>query len=278
MNKIYSGLSLLLMLCGTAEAAGRIETQNSWTETFAVTGPAPTLELSNIWGNVVVRPGPDGEISVKIDERRSAPDQARFERSLESLKLRISAEENSVSMYVGGPERNWQHANRCRGCKVEYQFEVRVPSRTRLDVSTVNDGYVDVEGISGTVSAGNVNGPVTLSNFAECESLNTVNGDIELSFMAAPARDCEIETVNGDVVLSLPEGSGLDLAMDLFNGSVRTDIPVEPLAMPAKVEHSESKGRHQYRIEQAAGIRIAGGGPIFTISSLNGDIRIQKSK
>jgi hypothetical protein len=44
------------------------------------------------------------------------------------------------------------------------------------------------------------------------------------------------------------------------------------------VEHRETGGRHHYRIEQAAGVRLAGGGPVFSVSSMNGDLRIQKTQ
>jgi hypothetical protein len=74
---------------------------------------------------------------------------------------------------------------------------------------------------------------------------------------------------------SLVNNAGFDVAMDLFNGRLLTQLPVNPLAVPARVEHIETGGRHQYRIEQHAGVRIGAGGPTFTISSMNGDIRIQ---
>ena len=96
-----------------------------------------------------------------------------------------------------------------------------------------------------------------------------------LGFADAPGENCSIETINGDITLSMPGDAGFDVTMDLFNGRMLTQLPVSPLAMPARVEHIETGGRHQYRIEQHAGVRIGAGGPTFTISSMNGDIRIQ---
>jgi DUF4097 and DUF4098 domain-containing protein YvlB len=160
---------------------------------------------------------------------------------------------------------------------VDYQFEVRVPPNTRVYASTVNDGEVEVSDIEGQVSADNVNGAVTIRNARSCESVESVNGDVSLSFVSAPASDCRIETINGDIRLQVPGGSGLDVAMDLGNGRMTSELPVDPLAIPARVEHRESGGSHRYTIEQAAGLRLAGGGPVFSVSSLNGDLRIQKT-
>jgi DUF4097 and DUF4098 domain-containing protein YvlB len=152
-----------------------------------------------------------------------------------------------------------------------------VPVNTQLDVSTVNDGRIDVAGIAGRVSAANVNGPISVAGMHNCAELDSVNGEVTLGFERSPGENCRIETVNGDITLVMPDGTGFDLAMDLFNGRMLTQLPVDALALPARVEHIESGGRHQYRIEQQAGVRIGAGGPTFTISSLNGDIRIQKT-
>jgi len=276
MNRIICTAVLTLWLTGTANGAGRVEDTKTWTDSFPVTATQPTLEIENIWGDVNVRPGKPGEIVVNVRERRSAPDQKRFDRSQETLRLNVEADDDGVALYVGNRERYWHSSDNCRGCRLDVQFDVLVPPDTQLDVSTVNDGRVDIEGISGQVSAANVNGPIAVNGLRNCDNLNSVNGEVSLGFTTPPVADCRIETINGDITLTLPDDSGLDVAMDLFNGRMLTQLPVDALALPATVEHIETAGRHQYRIEQQAGVRIGAGGPKFTISSMNGDIRIQK--
>ena len=277
MNRMILTAGWLLILANTAIAGERVEQSKTWTETFPVTAGNPTLNIENIWGDVRVRPGRDGEIVVTIKELRSAPDQKRFDRSLETLKLNTESDDSGVAFYVGNPDRNWHGRNPCRDCRVDYQFDVVVPANTQLDVSTVNDGRIDVADVAGSVSAANVNGPISVSGMHICEELNSVNGEVDLGFATPPGDNCSIETINGDITLALPENSGFDVAMDLFNGRMLTQLPVDSLALPAKVEHVEKGGHHQYRIEQHAGVRIGAGGPTFTITSMNGDIRIQKT-
>ena len=278
MKMVWMTAGILIILVNSVFAADSVEERRSWTEQFAVTASAPVLEIQNIWGDVHVLPGRDGEISVKIEERRWAPNQVLYERSLELLKLDIQAGDEGVSLYVGEREHRWHRKNPCRGCRLEYQFEVHVPVSTVVNVSTVNDGQVEVSGISGLVSAGNVNGPISISAVKNCGELENINGAVTLGFASAPGKDCHIETINGDITLEMPKGAGLDVAMDLFNGRMVSEFEVDPLAIPAKVEHTRSDGRNHYRIAQPAGVRIAGGGPTFTISSMNGDIRIQKTQ
>jgi len=276
MNKLPATALFLLLTINTAAGAERVEESKSWSDSFPVTADKPVLKIENIWGDVNVRPGKPGEIVISVQERRSAPDRLQFERSLETLRLNTEADANGVYLYVGNRERDWHGRNDCRDCRADYHFDVTVPADTQVDVSTVNDGHIDIAGISGQVSAANVNGPIAAAGLRNCAVMNSVNGEVSLGFEASPADNCDIDTVNGDITLKLPEDSGLDVTIDLFNGRMLTQLPVDALALPATVEHVETGGRHQYRIEQQAGVRIGAGGPRFTISSLNGDIHIQK--
>jgi hypothetical protein len=270
-------LGLLCLVIVPAVAEAEISDSQVWSKTFTVTGASPRLSISNIWGNVRVRPGPDGEITVTADEHRSAADQAMFDRSLVLLKLDTYADAEGVSMIVGQRDNRWDNWNHCQDCRVDYQFDVLVPKGTLVDVSTVMDGKVDVSGIQGAVSASNVNGPVEVAGMHDCAKVESVNGKVNLGFAAAPGRNCNIETINGDVTLTMPAGSGLDVSLDIFNGKVFTEFATDTFAVPAEVQYEETDGRHKYRIQQFAGLRLEGGGPVFSISSMNGDVRIQKN-
>lgn len=267
-------LTILTSLTIQVNAAEPVSEDRTWAETYSVSGNTPRLFIRNIWGNVRVRAGAPGQISISIDEHRSAPDQAAFELSRETIKTDVLIESDGVSIVVAGSEDKWQHLDRCRGCRVDYQFDVLVPPGTSVDVSTVTDGRVDVAGISGPVSASNVNGPIAITALHDCGIVESVNGSVELSFAHAPGRDCTIETINGDITMGLPAGAGLIAALDLFNGRMVSEIDGDPLALPARIEEVRNDGRYQYRIEQPAGVRLGGGGPTFSFTSLNGDIRI----
>lgn len=274
--KTVPKLALMSLSIASGVAQADVSDSQVWTKTYAVTGTSPHLKISNIWGNVRVRAGADGEVRVAVDERRSAPDQAMFDRSLQLLKLDTFADAAGVSMVVGDRENRSDGWNHCQDCRVDYQFDVLVPKGTVVDVSTVMDGKVDVAGIEGAVSASNVNGPVEVAGMHDCAKVESVNGKVDLGFAAAPGRNCEIDTINGDVTLQMPVGTGLDVSLDIFNGRVFSEFATDTFAVPAEVQYEESGGRHTYRIQQSAGLRLEGGGPTFSISSMNGDVRIQK--
>ena len=276
MNKIL--MATVGLLLSATVAAQSVTQSRAWTESFPVSGPEPRLKISNIWGTVRVRSGPDGQIAIAVDEKRSAPDQERYDRSLQILALSIEADTDRVVIAVGEPTKNWNWNDPCRGCRVDYQFDVVVPEGTRLELGTVLDGAIDVNGVAGTISASNVNGPIKVHRARGCAILESVNGELDVSFGQAPVENCDIETINGDITLSLPNGSGLDVALDQFNGRVVSEFAVDPFAIPAVVEHTNDDDGHRYRIQQSAGLRLDGGGPTFSISSLNGDVRIRKNQ
>jgi hypothetical protein len=268
--------SLALLVAGAANAA--VSDEKTWTETYPVTAAAPKLLIDNIWGNVRVRSGSSREIVVTVSEKRSAPTQELFDLSRETIYLDVQADAAGVALVVAKPERMTGHRDRCRGCRVDYQFEVTVPTGTAVDVSTVTDGGIDVAGTGGPVNASNVNGPVAARDVHDCAEIESVNGAVDVSFARPPSRDCSIKTINGDITLSVPGSTGLDAALSMMQGKVVSEFDLEPLALPARVEQRNEDGRFIYRIAQAAGIRLGQGGPTFSIESLNGDLALRRSR
>ena len=279
MNNAHHRTLLLTALLAFAPCAlADVTATNAWSATYPVDSAAPTLLVSNIWGSVRVSPGPPGEITANVQEHRSAPTQALFDRSIEFFELDVAADESGVAMIVGGEYRDWQDLSRCRGCRVDYQLELLVPVDTTVDVSTVIDGRVTVTKVEGPVSASNVNGPIAIDELKDCGEVESVNGSVALSFARAPTSDCRLETVNGDITLTLPQSAGMDVSLALFNGRVVSEFEVDPLAIPATVDEFDEDGRYRYRISQASGVRLGGGGPLFSFTSMNGDILIKSNQ
>ncbi|MFK7958773.1 MAG: DUF4097 domain-containing protein [Lysobacterales bacterium] len=258
-----------------ARGADWVEQSDQWEQAFPVSTETPTLKIENIWGDVHVRTGAVDQIRVSVSEHRRAPTQALFDRSLEVLPLTLEADAQGVSLVVG--ERNhFRRENPCRGCQLDVQFDVTIPPGSRIEVSTVNDGDVVVEGVIGLVSARNVNGPVKVTGAQHCGRLKSINGAVRVTLDQPPSKDCELETINGDITLNIPAGSDIDLALDLFNGKLRSEFEVESMALTPQVEKSRKGKRLRYKISQADGLRIGNGGPSFSVKSLNGNIKINK--
>lgn len=277
--KTQVGIAVLALVAFAQDASATVTDQKTWSDTYPVSAAVPKLVIDNIWGNVRVRSGgATREIAVTISEKRSAPTQELFDLSKETIHLDVQADAAGVSMIVAKPDSQMGRRDRCRDCRVEYQFEVTVPQGTQVDVSTVTDGGIDVAGTGGPVNASNVNGPVAAKDLRDCAQIESVNGAVDVSFARSPSQDCSIKTINGDITLTVPGGAGLDAALSMMQGKVVSEFDLEPLALPAKLEQRNENGRFVYHLAQAAGIRLGKGGPTFSIESLNGDLRIRKGQ
>ncbi len=270
-------------LCAAAMAllaptAAAVSEQDRWQAEYRFATAEPELIIENVWGDVEVRGVAGNTISVIVSEHRSARDAATLERSRELIYLEVSETDTGVAFIVDGVGRNWRGRNPCPSCRVEYRFEVEVPSGSRVEAGTVNDGSVRIVDVAGPVTAGNVNGPVSAYNIKTCETLSTVNGDVRAEFGVAPGSDCALETINGDIITVLPANSGIDLRLELGHGRVYSEFELDSVALAPTVERIERGSKRGYRIEQPAGLRLGAGGPQFKFESLNGDVQIKRSE
>ncbi|MEM6818593.1 MAG: DUF4097 family beta strand repeat-containing protein [Pseudomonadota bacterium] len=266
---------ILLLMANGASGAPVVET-TEWTESYEVVSQAE-LFIDNIWGDVEVIRGSSDQIELSLRSIRRADDEENFEYSLEHIPLRIGKFGNTVAVKVGRDQDNWWNVRRCKGCALRLDLVVSVPVDATINVSTVNDGDVTVRGIRGDVTATNVNGSIFTSGLTSCQTIETVNGDIEADFQTSPANDCRLETLNGDIALKLSDGADADVEVDLVNGKIRSTVELTPQSVPARVEHTSESGKHRYTIEQSAGFRIGSGGKTLILKSLNGDVLVERS-
>lgn len=277
MKHIFVFFAAAAVLLATPAFADPVREQREWVQTFDV-GPAPTLKVSNIWGDVRISRGDRGVITASISEDRRANGREYFELSHERIPLVIDQTGDEVSFFVGRDQRNMSEQERCRGCRVDYQFLITVPADTTLELRAINDGVVVVDGIDGKVSAKNINGPVTVIGLAQCEHIESINGEVALQLAVPLQSDCNVRTVNGDITITATEKSGIDLALMQSNGRMNSDFPLTTVSIKPEVKHRARNGQNQYEVSQYAGLRLGKGGHQIMISSLNGDVALVEGK
>jgi hypothetical protein len=158
---------------------------------------------------------------------------------------------------------------------VEYDIEVRVPRGASVEVSTVNDGDVTVEGVNGSFDLKNVNGAVRLVDAGGSGSINTVNGDVEATFARAPGEPSSFRTVNGELDVTFPANLSADLAFRTMQGDVYTDFDVAAVDGPAEVRRD--RNRYAMNLNRPSAFRIGTGGQTHSFNTLNGDILVRKA-
>jgi DUF4097 and DUF4098 domain-containing protein YvlB len=150
-----------------------------------------------------------------------------------------------------------------------------VPRNATLEVATVNDGDVTVEGVNGAFELKNVNGAVRLVGAAGSGTINTVNGDVEATFARVPAEPLSFRTVNGELDVTFPATLSAELAFHTMQGDVFTDFDVESLSDPPEVRRD--RGRYVMNTNRASAFRVGTGGERHSFNTLNGDIFVRKA-
>lgn len=280
---MIAGLAACCALPGGLLGAHRARERN-WTSQERQLREVRTLPaggkvvVDTLWGSIRVVGGTGDQVQMTATERVSGPDAESRDRARHEVTLRIEKFGGGVRFYVDGPFRCPQRRDDwCRWddtYKVAYDFQLRVPREAALELKTVMDGDVTVDGVRGAFTVANVNGAITLDGLAGAGSARTVNGAVRARFAENPRGAASFETVNGDVDVALRRGLAADLRLRTMNGDIFSEYDYRPLP-GAAVSQRKENGRFVYQVDHSTAIRIGAGGPRLELETLNGDLLIR---
>ena len=285
MKKI-AALILILGLAGWLAADKKFEfvdkEEIQKTLRFQTVEGRMKFSLDNVIGSLTVT-GTDGrEVRLQAIKTIEARDQESLDRARREVVLDIVEEGSSVTVYVDGPFRGCDRDGRRRvrsedrGYRVSYDFEVMIPRTADVDLRTVTDGRIRVEGLEGSFDVRHVNGGITMEDIHGSGSARTVNGGVTVHFSRNPLSDCSFRTVNGDLDLTFPDDLAADLSLKTMMGKAYSNFEFVPIPTAVRVESDEQwkfivrDGGRPY------GIRVGQGGPEISMETLNGDLIIKK--
>jgi hypothetical protein len=257
-------------------------------QTLRFADPAKPGEVAvdNIFGPVTVEGYAGSEVVLEARKIVYARDEDRARKAEDEVRLDVAAKGNTLEIYVDGPFRDEDREGRSKGIRIRrdpgyrvyYGFRLKVPAASRLYVSTVTDGDVEVRGIEGAFDVRNVNGKVRVVDAAAAGDARTVNGGVTVVFRREPGGACLFKTVNGDVEVGFPAAPAADFRIETMNGEAYSDFDVTrlPRSLPVREERRERDGKFVYRRDGAYGVRCGKGGPEIRLETLTGDILIAK--
>ena len=284
--------STLLFACAAIGATGVVSAKevtesSSTSHTLHFASGAPhTLEVRAITGAITVEAYDGNDVEMLVNKSVTADSDEDLRAARSEVMLDIEDNAGTVGAIVRYPEQDACGQKGIRGehhhwheqrYEVRYDFTIRVPRDTRLELCTINEGHISVTGTRGDFEIQSVNGRITMTNVSGAGKAATINGRVTASFVAAPNARSTFRTINGDVVLSLPAGLAADLRMKTFNGGLFTDFDVQalPAAMPVAVEKRD--GMSVYKSNGFTSMRVGRGGPELTLDTLNGNVRVLRS-
>jgi hypothetical protein len=232
------------------------------------------LTVSLVHGSITVRGTNRKDVLVTArpeadrPSRRFDPDASGLRRIPQTAGYRITEEANRVRVSSDSPNRS-------------VSFEIEVPSRTNLKVSTVNDGEILIENIDGTIDVSNTNGGIALNNVAGSVNAGTTNGNVRATMTRVTAeREMAFTSLNGTVDVTLPPTTKANLRLRSDNGDIYSDFEMQlsPAAAPTIQDSRSSNGRYRINRNKSIVGTINGGGPEFELRTFNSNVYVRRGK
>lgn len=277
-NKLTIGL-LFIGLLSTRLVAAQSEVKEQLVVPLSDASKPGNLRVGLINGSihVVGYSGKDVVIDIvtsskrgKRDDDDDRPDRASngMKRIATGLPLDVSAEEKNNNVNV--------NANTTRQT---IDLTIKVPQRFSLKVSTINNGTIDVENVSGNLEVNNVNGYIHLTNVSGSAVANTVNGNVIASFKSIDSdTPMAFSTLNGNVDVTFPATVKANSKLKSDRGDIYSDFDIDVDKNQPKVSRTNQSGMYQVKIEDWVYGKINGGGPEVMMKNMNGSIYIRKAK
>lgn len=293
MKKRISLLLFMVTITATVYAQRSTEIK---TLAFENGSSNQVFHLHNINGSVEVSTYEGNEVVIEVQKYFNKKRNSRSNLDINDINVTYVQDGNYIFAYIEAPgirvrrskknDRyhigynmdNWWEEHRIN---FEFNFSIKVPRSTEVDISTMNDGMVYIKGVNNRIRANNLNGDIELENVAGIVDVNTLNGDIDVSFTRQPSENSTFKTLNGDIEVYFPENFSADITFKTLNGDMYTDFPdVTRLSNRVSSSSNNSKryGGTRYRIDSFAPLRFGAGGPEHAFHSLNGNIYIKQRK
>ncbi len=220
--------ALLFALALAAPVAAQTNTEN--VEKTLTLQPGGTLRLKTFSGRVRITGGSGEQVVIKAVRR------ARQDR-LDDIKLEITQSGNTIEV-----DANHRLVERRNDNVVETDFDIQVPSRTRLEIKTFS-------------------APVTVIGVNAAQDIDGFSSSVTVEATEWADHDLDIKTFSGGVRLRLPDGARGNIDFNSFSGTFESDLPVT----------LSNSSRRNFR-----GALNGGGNGDFRLKTFSGDVSIRK--
>jgi DUF4097 and DUF4098 domain-containing protein YvlB len=175
---------------------------------------------------------------------------------LRDIQLEVTQSGNRVEI-----DANHQVVERDNNNVVETDFDIQVPSKTRLDLHAFS-APITVKGVQGDHTVDGFSGDIKLTETAGPLRVKTFSGEIVVEASAwTDGDDLTINTFSGGVTLWLPANARGDVDFDTFSGHFKSDLPVT----------LQTSSRRNFR-----GALNGGGSTAFRVKTFSGDVSIRR--
>lgn len=249
------------------------------------------LTINNVNGSISVEGYSGKKILLEVKKTISGKTQAKLERGKKEVEVGVHEEDNGIIVYTKTPcsevryaksddntwhWRTWK--NNCNwGSGIHFNFDiiVKIPYNLNIDVSTVNDGDVLVQNVSGEVKANNINGSIALKKIAGKTHAHSINGNVDIEYSKNPAKDSKYYSLNGDINAYFQKGLSAKLTFESFNGDFFTNLDNIEM-MPTLVKKKKKGDGINYELGGKSNMKIGNGSVLLDFETFNGNVYVKE--
>ncbi|MBA2733100.1 MAG: DUF4097 family beta strand repeat protein [Acidobacteria bacterium] len=260
-NLLVALLSFAVML--TAAGSVMMQQNNLLREEFHQTYPlsaAGRVSLGNINGSVRVTAWDRNE--VKVDAVKTAYRRDR----LDEAKIVVRSDMNAIHIQTDYPQRTqtFTDGEGRYNNPATVEYTLTVPRNARISSIELINGDLDIDGITGDVTASSINGRVSGHELMGQVRLSTINGKCEAIFgRLNETKSISLGSINGPVAMMIPSNSNAEIKASTVHGGISNDF-----GLPVR------RGDHVGR--DLAG-QIGQGGARIKLGNVNGNISVKRA-
>lgn len=277
-------LSIGCLLLFVLAHGGEYKDSKTISKKISVDEEINWVEIRNYSGNVTVKEGKSNKVEFEVVITVIAESQSQLEKGMNELNVVDFIKRDRIKVGMKAPflrdwwvDGDWTEMNQTRWPRYDYtyDFTVLMPKGLSVEASTVNQGDVLIEGITGDVEVNNINGDVDVLGATNVIDAGSINGHIYITFEKNPTRDSQFKTINGDIKLTLDKGLDTRVFFESMNGEMYSSFDFEYLDPAVEIVKSSNSERVKYKINEKTGIQIGSGGPELIIKTLNGNMYLK---
>lgn len=223
----------------------------------------------NIMRGLVEISGYDGkEVIVRYDSRsmpgleRQDPPEGMRRISGPAPGLNATEDDNTVEI-------------RSEAFLGQTNLEIKVPRNFSVNAKLMQAQKLMIANVSGDLEIGMVSGNLDLTDVSGAAVVSTVNGNITGVFDSVPSdKPMSFKTLTGDIDLSFRSDSRFSTRLRSEFGDMFTDFDMD-IREDATRRKDTTQGL-RISVSETVVADVNGGGPEYTITTLNGNIYLRK--
>jgi hypothetical protein len=224
--------------------------RDEFTQSYEL-APGARVEVRGINGTVDVETGSGSTAEVHIIR------SARNRDDLNYRKITVEATANSLVVRGDRDQEGWR-----RDHSVRQRVMLTLPRQVDLNVNGIN-GRTTVGEIEGPVRLSGINGQVSVAQAVGYSDISGINGRVAVTISRLGERGIHVSGVNGGVELRFVDEVNADVDVTGINGTVHADVP--NAVLQGKIDRQNFHAK------------IGSGGSPIKVTGVNGHVRLVRA-